>query len=272
MIRNVGTILAALATIMLGACDGVVTNQGSSEHPPLIELPTPTVASTLDDLVSYYRDRERLMARDAAAAALARSWGRGMTVDEALEYTDEVMEKLIWIYHAMRFSEDPELSEMSWGDAKATIAETIADRMGVTVEKVEGDIAGIGGWERIKVWYPDVTQEDTHGYWGCEGDVRLTRTTTSVTATIHTRNTPNLLEIHGAAWQSSTQGANHDIYLDGEVTGDIGYSFFESDGHDQCSKRQMTPAARAHTCAARGSLRTLFQRCSQPPPNEKDRT
>ncbi len=155
------TMIVALATITLGGCDGAVTDQGSSEHPPLVKLPAPTMASRLDDLVSYYQDRERLLARDGAAAALARSWGRGMTVDEALEYTDEVIAHVLRDYHAMRWSNDLDFSDMLWEDAKASIAEAIVERLeGVTVERVNTHIESIEGLEQIRVLHDPPIDDD----------------------------------------------------------------------------------------------------------------
>ncbi len=239
--QNAGVIVATLATIALAGCDGVVTDQDSSEHPPLVELPSPTMASRLTDLASYYRDRERLLARDDAAAALARSWGRGMTVDEALEHADEAIAFLLWTYHAMRWSADPDFRGMSWGDAKAGIAEAIVESYeNVTVGEIERDIERIEGLEQIKGLYDPLDLSLISGaasQSGCSGDVRLIRAWTHAGVFIHTTQVPWIFEFFANATQRATNEANHLVSVAGEITGDIGYSFLDTDGHYACRDR-----------------------------------
>ncbi len=111
----------------------------------IIELPARTISSTLNELVTAYEDRERLMSEDGLA--LARSWN--MSMDDALEFIAEYIDFHLFSYVSQRLSDDDDTTNLSWDATKAAIAQSVIERTtSVAAEQVIEDI------ERQDFWKP----------------------------------------------------------------------------------------------------------------------
>ena len=124
--------VVVLATAVAG-CDG-----GAGEvHPPAgdmfaesgVEI---TLSMSLDQLEGLYRDRERLAG--PGGAALAATWGGGMSLDEANEHADELI--AFWavtLFVQLASGEDTL-------PTRAGFVRTIAEYAGVETDEVEADV------------------------------------------------------------------------------------------------------------------------------------